>query len=338
MGQQDAPGAGAQALFEMMIGFINACAVMAAAELGLPDRLAGGPRTAGEVADEIGAQEPAVGRLLRDLTGTGVIISTGHGRFALGPLGEYLRSDVPGSQRAFYRMVSGAAGQGMLGGHASVWKGTPAFETMFGMPFFDYMGQNPEYATVFNQAMVDYGAGVTNPAIAAYDFSGVRTVVDVGGGHGQLVCEVLRSHPGTQGVVVDLPHVVQETLVEIERAGLTGRCQAVAGDFFKSVPAGDCYTLRWIVHDWDDERSVTILTRCREAIDPAGRLLLFELVMPEGDEPHMAKAYDYAMMSLLSGRERTEAEYAALLQRAGFRLNRVVTSPSPMSIVEALPA
>ena len=132
--------------------------------------------------------------------------------------------------------------------------------------------------------------------------------------------------------------MISETVAEIEQAGLAERCQGIAGDFFKSVPAGgDCYVLRWIIHDWDDERAGTILRCCRDAIDPAGRLLLFEVVMPEGDGPHVSRTLDWVMLACVSGQERTEAEYAALLERAGFRLTRVVPSPTPMSVVEAVP-
>jgi O-methyltransferase len=149
---------------------------------------------------------------------------------------------------------------------------------------------------------------------------------------------VLRSHPEMEGVVFDTAAVVAEAQADIEQAGLAGRCQAIGGDFFKSVPAGgDCYVLRWIVHDWNDERAGTILGCCREAIDPAGRLLLLEVVMPEVDGPHPAKTLDWVMLACISGQERTEAEYSALLEGSGFRLTRVIPSPTPMSVVEAVP-
>lgn len=328
------------ALTEMLFGWMNTTAIMAAAEFGLPDTLAAGTRTAAELADELGADEARLGRFLRTLTAAGVVVRAGDGRFALGPLGEPLRSDVAGSLRNVYRMIRGPIGQAMLSGHTGVGKGAPpAFETIFGMPGFEYLAQNPEYSRVLNAAMAEFGAAMGTPAIGAYDFSGVRTLVDVGGGRGQLAAEVLRRYPDMEGVVFDQPHVVEEAEAAIKEAGLSPRCRAVGGDFFTSVPAGgDCYAMRWIIHDWDDERAGTILRCCREAIDPAGRLLLFEMVMPEEDGPHPAKLLDYIMLSVITGQERTETEYAALLAANGFRLTRVVPSPTPMSVVEAVPA
>jgi hypothetical protein len=226
----------------------------------------------------------------------------------------------------------------MLGGEAALVKGATAFEEIFGAAIFDYMADNPRDAGVFNTAMVDMGMTVGTPPIHAYDFSGVSRLVDVGGGHGQLAREVLRRYPEMEGVVYDRPGVIAETRTEIDRDGLRDRCEALAGDFFESVPpGGDCYALRYIIHDWDDEAAATILRRCREAITPEGRLLLFEIVMPEGDGLHPAKGMDWVMLACVSGQERTEAEHAALLDRAGFRLTRVVPSSSPMSVVEAVP-
>jgi hypothetical protein len=333
-----AAGAGGQQpLMERMFAWCETTAVMAAAEIGLADLLAGGPRTAGELAAELGADERATGRLLRDLTGTGVVATAGPGRFTLTSMGEFLRSDVPGSVRALYRMVAGPLARGLIEGDASVWKGTTAFEEVMGSPFFDYLGEHPEDGSIFNGAMVDFGETLGTPPVQTYDFSGVRRLVDVGGGRGQLAIEVLRSHPEMEGVVYDAPAVIAEAQADIEKAGLAGRCQALGGDFFESVPSADCYALRWIIHDWNDERAGKILGCCREAIEPDGRLLLVEVVMPEGDDPHPAKVLDWVMLACISGQERTEAEYAALLERSGFRLTRVVPSPSPMSVVEAVP-
>jgi hypothetical protein len=334
----DTAKVGPEALIRRIFDWIDTTAILAAAEVGLADHLAAGPRSAKEVAAELGADEEAIGRLLRDLTGTGVIATVGPDLFTLGLLGEFLRSDVHGSVRAPYRMVGGAVGRGLLGGHASLTGGTPAFEEIFGAPIFEYLNAHPQEGTIFNASMVDMGTSLGTPAVHAYDFSGVRTLVDVGGGRGQLALEVLRTHPELEGIVFDLPAVIQETQAEIERAGLAGRCRAVSGDFFESVPAGgDCYAMRWIIHGWGDQQAATILGCCREAIDPNGRLLLFEIVMPEGDEPHLAKSLDWVMLSCVTGKERTQDEYAALLERSGFRLTRVVPSPTPMSVVEAVP-
>ena len=326
-------------LIERIFAFMETTALMAAAKIGLPDALAGGPLGPGELAAKLGVGGRPLARLLRDLTGTGVIETAGSGRYALGELGRFLRSDVPGSARAFYQMFGGPLGQGMIGGEASlVNPGTTAFEQITGAPIFDYMAGHPADGKVFNSAMVSIGSAIGTPPIRAYDFSGFSEIVDVGGGHGQLAREVLTLNPGMKGIVYDRPNVILETQVEIERAGLADRCQAVAGDFFESVPAGaDCYALRLVIHDWNDDEAETILQRCREGITIDGRLLIFEIVLPEEDAGHPAKGMDWVMLSCVTGQERTEAEYAALLERAGFRLTRVVPSPTPMSVLEAAP-
>lgn len=330
--------AGPQPLIDRLFAWVDTTAIMAAAELGIFDRLAAGPRTPTEVAADVDADEWRIARLLRDLTGTGTVVSAGNGRFVLGPEGDFLRSDVPGSVREMYRMVKGPISRGLLAGEAAVRTETTAFDEVMGAPLFEYLGRHPEDGSIFNTSMVGFGLAIGTPPIHAYDFTGVRQLVDVGGGHGQLAMEVLRAYPDIEAVVFDAPAVIEETVVEMERNGLAGRCQAIAGDFFKSVPAGgDCYALRWIIHDWNDERAGTILRCCRDAIDPAGRLLLFEVVVPDVDGPHLSKTLDWTMMASVSGQERTEAEYGALLEQAGFRLTRVVPSASPMCVVEAVP-
>jgi hypothetical protein len=235
-------------------------------------------------------------------------------------------------------MVKGPIVRGLMAGELAVRSDTTAFDEVMGAPFFDYLARHPEDGAIFNGSMVAFGQAIGTPPIHAYDFSGVRKLVDVGGGVGQLAMEVLRSYPDVEAVVYDGPAVIPETVAEIDRQGLADRCTAVAGDFFKSVPAGgDCYALRWIIHDWNDERATTILRCCREAIDPAGKLLLIEVVMPAVDGPHPAKTLDWVMLASISGQERTESEYAALLEGAGFRLTRVIPSTSPMCVVEAVP-
>jgi hypothetical protein len=327
-------------LIQRIFAFMETTALMTAAKIGLPDALAGGPLTPAEVAARINVDEEAVARLLRDLTGTGVFATDGPDSYRLGKLGHFLRSDVPGSARAFYQMFGGPLGQGMIGGEASLLKPeTTAFEQVMGAPIFEYMAEHPTDGTIFNSAMVSIGCAIGTPPIHAYDFSGLSQIVDVGGGHGQLAREVLRANPAMKGIVYDRPNVIGETQVEIERSGLADRCRAVAGDFFDSVPAGaDCYALRLVIHDWNDEEATTILRHCRDGITGDGRLLIFEIVMPESDAPHPARAMDWVMLSCVTGQERTEKEYAALLERAGFRLSRVVPSPTPMSVVEAIPA
>lgn len=321
-----------------LLEWIDTTAVMAAAQIGVADVLAGGPLTPAEAAAALSVDEGALARLLRVLTGTGVVASEAGGRFGLGPDGHLLRSDVPGSLRPLLRTMGGKIGRSIFEAQHTVRTGTPAFDHLYGSPPFTYLAGHPGEAAVFNASMAAFGEAFATPAVDAYDFTGVGELVDVGGGHGQLTFEILRRHPGLQAVIYDSPATAAEALPKIEAAGLAGRCRAVGGDFFTEVPPGDCYTLRWVIHDWDDDRAAAILACCRRAVRPAGRLLLFEVVMPEGDAPHPAKSLDYMMLATLTGRERTAPEHAALLARSGWRLQRVIASASPMSVVEAVPA
>ena len=174
--------------------------------------------------------------------------------------------------------------------------------------------------------------------VAAYDFSAFRTVVDVAGGGGTLLAAILRAHPDARGILLEQPHVLPAARQALDAAGVGARCELVAGDIFESVvPGGDAYVLKWILHDWDDERARRILERCRRALPAAGRLLVVETVLPPGDEPSSGKLADLAMLVWTGGRERTEAEYRALLAAAGFELARVVPTRSPLSVVEAVP-
>jgi DNA-binding transcriptional ArsR family regulator len=316
---------------------LDTSAVMAAAEIGVADRLADGPRSVTELAEALGADETALGRLLDILTGSGVVRSTGDGRYALEPLGEPLRTDVPDSLRGFLRGAALWAGTGAVAGSVAVRSGGPSFESVFGLPFWPYLQKNPEIGSVFNSAMVSFGGAMGTPCIDVYDFSGIDHLVDVGGGIGQLAREVARRNPSLRATILDQPHNIAEAETAIAADGLQDRCRAVAGDFFVSVPGGDCYTLRWIIHDWTDEESITILRACRESIAPGGRILLFEVVRPDADGPHLARTLDWVMLNVIQGQERTEKQYQALLKAAGFQLERVVPSATPMSIIEAFP-
>lgn len=326
-----------QTLVGRLAQMLDTSALIAAAELGLADHLADGPRSAAELAGPLEADPGTLARLLDILTASGVVSSDGQGRYRLEPPGEFLRSDVPGSQRSFLRMLAHILGTAVIGGARAVRSGQPAFESVFGLPAWDYLAKNLEVAAVFNGAMVDFAGVVGTPCLDVYDFAPVHRLVDVGGGLGQLGCEVARRHSHLQVTIFDQPHVVAEAEAAIRADGLDGRCRAAGGDFSATVPAGDCYTLRWIIHDWNDAESLAILRACRAAIEPGGRLLLFEVVRPGADGPHLARTLDWLMLTGITGKERTEAEYADLLAQAGFRLKRVVPSASPMSVIEAFP-
>jgi SAM-dependent methyltransferase len=208
----------------------------------------------------------------------------------------------------------------------------------FGMPVFEYLTQHPHESADFNRTMIAFSAAEL-PAVAdAYDFSGVRRIVDVGGGTGALLATVLGRYPQVSGVLFDRPDVIDEARAALTEGGVTERCEVVGGDFFEStLPSGDVYLMSHIAHDWDDDRCVAILRNCRKTIDPDGRLLLIEMVLPPGNEPHPAKMFDMYMLVVSGGMERTADEYDELLHSGGFRLTRIVPTHSAVSVIEAAP-
>jgi cyclopropane fatty-acyl-phospholipid synthase-like methyltransferase len=211
-------------------------------------------------------------------------------------------------------------------------------EKAIGQSMFDYLSTQPEEATIFNEAMIGFHAGEKPAVAAAYDFSGIQRLVDVGGGTGNLLATILLANPELRGVLYDLAHVVAEARHQIEMNNLSERCEIVSGSFFDSVPSGgDAYLLSHIVHDWEEQKCLKILENCRRAMPDNGRLLLVEWVMPSGNDLHPAKFLDLTMLVYTGGRERTEEEYAALFAKSGFKLTRVVPTQSPASVIEAQP-
>jgi hypothetical protein len=262
------------------------------------------------------------------------------GRFALTPLGETLRSDVPGSMRAFARMVgmppTWEAWREML---HSVKTGESAFEYVHGQNGFQYFSAHAEEAALFDAAMVGFSQGAIPTLLTSYDFAPFGTIIDVAGGRGHVLAAILKANPRTRGILFDMPHVVEGAKQHLAAEGVADRCEVVAGDFFRSVPAGgDAYLLKHIIHDWDDPRCEAILRSCRQAIAKTGKLLVMEMLIPPGNHPFFGKLLDLEMLVLTSGgKERTEAEYRALFGRAGFDLARVVPTQSPVSVLEATP-
>jgi hypothetical protein len=327
-------------IIQMATGHIVAQALYVMAELRIADQLAGGPRSAGALADLTNTDAAALYRLLRMLTGLGLFTQNADGEFATTPLGDSLRSDAPGCARALVRMIGGptmcrASGELL---HA-VKTGTTAFDKAIGEPVFGYLAQHPDEAAIFNDAMIGFHGSEPAAVAAGYDFSSIGTLVDVGGGTGNLLMTVLEAYPAVRGVLYDLPHVIAHARPAIERRGLTGRCEVKEGSFFDSIPpGGDAYLMSHIIHDWDETKALAILGNCRRAMNGHGRLLLVEMVIPPGDEMHPAKLLDVTMLMATGGRERTADEYRELYRKAGFELTRVVPTASPVSVVEGRPA
>ncbi|MBA2446882.1 MAG: methyltransferase, partial [Chloroflexi bacterium] len=329
-----------ETLRQLITGFRASDLIAAAAELGLADLLADGPRSSAELAERAGADPDALHRVLRALAQLGVFAMLDDGRFALTPLGEPLRSDVPGSLRPLARFWGiDSQRRPWLSLPHTIRTGQTAFDHIYGVSWIEYLAAHPDVAAIFNAGMTGLTAAVTDAVVAAYDFSPFGTIVDVGGGNGTLMAAILAAHPGPRGIVFDLPHARDGALERLSAAGPAARCEFVGGDFFESVPTGaDAYLLKWIIHDWDDQRSVAILRACRRAMAPGSKLLIVERLLPPGNEPAPDVVLgDILMLVHTGGRERTAAEYRALLEAADLRLARTVATSTPFSVLEAVP-
>ena len=314
-------------------------AVCSVAELGLADHIeAGRPQSVAALAAATGTHERSLYRVLRYLASNGVFAETAPHSFDHTALSQALRSDAEGSYRAaarfFHRLFPGWDGLD----HA-LRTGEPGFNKVFGAPVFDYVMAHPDLGPILDAGMTSIHGYETTAMLDAYDFSGVKVLADIGGGNGSLLAGVLRRYPEMRGILFDLGHVVGRAADELARAGLASRCQVIEGSFFEHVPAGaDAYLMRHIIHDWTDDQSVQILGHCRAVLPPDGRVLLVECVVPTGNAPALSKDFDMTMLTFPGGMERTEAEFRALLARAGFELTSVTPTSSMVSVVEARPS
>lgn len=312
-------------------------AISVAAELGVADALAAGPRSAPELAGAVGADANALYRVLRALSSTGVFYETPDGRFEQTALSECLRSAVPSSMRAWARLLGAEWHHRIMAEMLlSVRTGEAIVERALGLATWEYFAQHPEKAALCNESMTNFTSTEVTAIVDSYDFSSARTLVDLGGGLGTLLAAILKRHSHVQGILSDLPSVIDSARQEAERHGLTHRCQFVGMDFFVSVPAGgDTYILKHVIHDWDDERAVQILRNCHAVMPPSSKMLVIESVIAPGNEPSLGKVLDLQMM-LIGGQERTEEEFRALFQSTGFELRRIVPTASPVAIMEAI--
>jgi hypothetical protein len=313
-------------LTRLMDGYLSTQLLYLAARLGIADILVSGPLTCGELARRVGADAGAFCRVLRGLVIDGVLCELADGRFGLTPTGRLLRKDAPASVRdaviARGHIYYGAAA-GLL---SALQNGGSAFEHVHGMGLFDYLDRHPDERAEFQRSMVVRSRQEAAAVTAVYDFAAFRRLVDVGGGYGILLSAILAATPALHGVLFDRPEVVDRAREQLGADGMLSRCDVAAGDFFTSVPAGcDAYVLSRVIHDWDDEKAVWILTNCREAMPDSAKLLLIEAVVPKrAREQAGAVRMDLHMLTLLHGRERTAREYQALLAAARLELQRVV--------------
>ena len=332
-------------LYQMSIGHYVSRALFVAARLGVADALAKGPLGADDLARAVGADAPALRRVVRLLASVGVFEELPDGRFALLPLGDLLREDAPGSMRASVMLFSGPRIQESWAElEWCVRTGQPAFRKNDpdADPFTE-MAKDPEAAANFDKAMATFAPQTAAAVVAAYDFSRFAKVADVGGGNGSLLIGILRANPGLTGFVFDQPHVAERARANVAEAGLSDRCEVRGGSFFDHVPAGaDAYLLKHVIHDWNDAQAAQILKNVRAALPPHGRVLIVEGVYPERIEANLvcrgAASNDVNMLVVAGGRQRSAAEFRDLFAAAGLRLSRIVPTAAPAAtVIEAEP-
>ena len=316
-------------------GIIAAQAIYVATKLQIPDLLASGPKTVTELASNCGAHAATLERLLLALTSIEMFALTPDGRFCNTPLTEVLRTNHPQSQRDGVLFLPAPFLWRPLGElYESVRTGEPAFQRIFGQRFFEYLAEQPADSAVFNTVMTQGIAWTSHAVLVAYDFSRFALLVDVGGGEGALLRDILTATPRLKGVLFDLPRVVAGAS-EILRGDLAARCQIVGGNFFDAVPEGaDGYLLKGVIHDWPDDDALSILRNTRRAIPQDGILVLIERIVDSAARP--AGLMDLLML-VIGGRERTEADLRALLTAAGFSLTRIIPTEAD-SLIECRPA
>jgi cyclopropane fatty-acyl-phospholipid synthase-like methyltransferase len=328
-----------EALLQIVNSPMLAQCLYVAAKLGIADLLKDGPRSSDELAAATQVHARSLYRILRALAGFGIFSEDEERRFTLNAMAETLRSDVPGSAR----------GWTIMRGEDFLWQpwgqilhavetGESAFDHVYGQDSWEYLAEHPEASAVFDDAMRSVSALKFEAVAEAYDFSGVDAIVDVGGGNGGMLTSILTSNPHMNGIVADLPHVVEGARRNIEAAGLSDRCSCVAIDMFEAVPEGvDAYIMANVIQNFEDEHGVRILRNCHRAMKEGGRVLVVECVIPGPNEPHLGKLADIEIFIMTDGgRERTKQEYEALFGAAGLRIGRVVPTNSPWSIVEGV--
>jgi hypothetical protein len=322
-------------ILQLATGYWISRTLYVVTQLGIADLLKDGPKTAEELATATRNNPDALFRVMRVLAVVGVFAEAGPRRFALTPLSESLRSDVPGSVRAQVLSLVGDL-------HWTVYKdlgysvqtGQPAFDHVFGQNAWEYMSEHPEESLLVQQQFAAFTAAASLAIAEAYDFSAFPTIMDVGGGNGTLLAAILKKHLRPRGILFDLPYAIEHA----RAAGLlpAGRGELMAGDFLESIPAGaDAYVFKNIIHDWPDDKARAILKVCRRAMSGSNKLLLVEALITPGGGP--AVLADIEMLVIHGSRERTEEDFRQLLASAGFRLDRIVPTKSPSSIIESAP-
>lgn len=336
----DQPEAAASQMLQLLNAFLAVQALHVAAVLGIADLLADRPAPVDELAAATGTHRSSLYRLLRMLTGVGVFREELDGRFTLTALGGALRSDGPYSVRDWAIYVGAPAPWEAWGRlHETVITGEPGFVLAHGLPTYAYLAQHPELADPFNRWMTRQSDQHNTAIVAAYDFSPFRVVADIGGGRGSTLAAILQAYPALRGILLDLPHVVADP-TPLDDGGVIDRCEVIGGDMLHGVPTGaDAFLIKRVLMIWDDAPAIQVLRACADALEPDGKVIVVELLMPPGNAPSPAKSFDLLMLlANQGGRMRTEAEFRSLFTAAGLRLTRVIPTASPNHILEGVPA
>jgi len=322
-------------LMKFIVGKWISKPIYVAAELGIADMLAEGPKSIKELAKASRSHQPSLYRMMRALASVGIFSETIDKGFELTPMAEYLKKDA---MRSIALMFNSDWSDKAWGYFLDCIKtGDTAFEKAHGMPVSNWLEKNPQAAEVFNEANAIKAAGSHRAIVDVYDFSSISTMTDVGGGLGALMAEILEANPLMKGIVADIPSVIEKARDFIKDRGLEDRCRLSECDFFKKIPSGsDAYLMSNILHDWSDEQCQIILVNCQNAMKTGARLLIVEMVIPPGNEPSVAKFLDLEMFVITGGRERTEEEFRNLLESSGFKLSRIIPTRENICIIEGI--
>jgi hypothetical protein len=329
------------ALMQMMFGFMISQLIFVAAKLGIADLLKDSPKSIDELAQATETDIRALYRILRTLASVGIFAEIEQSqRFTLTPLGQYLQTSIPGSLHGIALYMGSDPHWRTYGDILySVQTGKQAFEHTVGMAPFKYLAQNPEWAKLFNDAMTSLNGAEDFAIPDSYDFAPLGKVVDVGGGRGSLIASILKANPKMQGILFEIPPVIESAKHLIKAEGIAERCELVGGDAFQSVPkGGDAYILKHVIHAFDDDLAVTLLRNVHHAMPVKGKLLVCEMIIPPGNESHFSKLADIEMLMLPGGYERTEEEYRRLFEKAGFSLTKIFRTSSSVSVIEGIHA
>ena len=322
-------------LMKFIVGKWISKPIYVAAELGIADMLANGSKSIEELAQASQSHAPSLYRMMRALASVGIFFETESKRFELTPMAEYLKT---GAMRSIALMFNSDWSDKAWGHFLDgVKTGKTPFQKANGIPLLNWLEENPQAAAVFNEANAIKAASSHSAIVDAYDFSGIDTLTDVGGGLGTLMMEILSANPSMNGIVADTFSVIKETNKIIKARGIEGRCQTIGCDFFESIPPGsDAYLMSNILHDWSDEQCRVILTNCKHAMKKESKLIVVEMIVPLGNEPSVAKLLDLEMFVMTGGRERTKAEFEDLFKSSEFKISRILPTKENVCIIEGI--